>query len=110
MNRAPHGELCLLVGIAIAEGKAPLVPADPVLAVRNAAAEAVRVIGELLRAALLPVEEGPPSRFRLAAVKADEVRHQLPCPGIGRMRVCCKCGLERCLITLARLALRACGE
>ena len=64
---------------------------------RDAAAEAVRVVGELLRAALLPVEEGPPRRLRLAAMKADEVRNQLPCPGIGRMRVCSECGLERCL-------------
>ena len=109
MDRAPHRELRLLFGIAIAEGEAPLLPADPVLAVRDAAAEAVRVIGELLRAALLPVEEGPPSRLRLAAMKADEVRHELPRPGIRRLRVCNERGLERRLVTLARLALRARG-
>ena len=98
-------KLRFLLGIAIAEGQAPLLLPDPVLAVRHAAAEAFVIVLELLCTALLPVEEGPPGRLRLAAVKADEIGHELPRLGIGRLRIGDERGLERRLRALPRLPL-----
>ena len=78
----PSAKLGLLLGIAVTEREASLLLADPVLAVGDAAAEAFVIVLELLRAPLLPVEVGPPSRLRLSAMKADEVGHELPRLGV----------------------------